>query len=210
MTYIISQSLHQHIDKIQEAELNNFGSFYITNIEGVHLTCNQTMLDWAGLSHIDEFVGKTCRQTPWAEYADQFEENNQYVISTNQANQFFEHATIANGQLVFAISYKKPFYYQDKVIGICGWSQRIKLDQLACSRPLSGTTIFVDTRKNHIISISQRRKKSLYWLLQGLSTKEIASRCKLSVRTIEHHIEHIRRENGYESVRAILLWVRAF
>jgi DNA-binding CsgD family transcriptional regulator len=209
MPRLYSQSLHRHLEQLQESQFHSTGSFYACDTEGTYLACNQTQLDWIGLKQPDDLVGRATADTPWEEYSNQFHQHNQRVLAGKQAEQFFEYALTPEDDLIFAISHKEPLYIQDKLIGIQGRSIRLPLKQLNPNHPFSDNTVFVDTQTNKLIPISQRRRESLYLLLKGLSMKEIAQRRNLSNRTIEHHIEHIREQNGYTSIRDILLRVLA-
>lgn len=48
----------------------------------------------------------------------------------------------------------------------------------------------MNSEKSHLIT--KREEECLFWLSNGLTAKEIAREMKISHRTVEYHISHVR------------------
>lgn len=57
--------------------------------------------------------------------------------------------------------------------------------------------------KHHIIQLSQREKEILQLISEGHSTKEIASKINVSIKTVETHRQHIMQKVGIHNVAAL-------
>ena len=64
---------------------------------------------------------------------------------------------------------------------------------------------FIDKQKNSSLKLTQQQSQCLYYLLQGKGIKEIALEVQLSSRTVEHYISDIRKKNGYDSIKQLLV-----
>lgn len=64
---------------------------------------------------------------------------------------------------------------------------------LASERTLIHSKIFLhETINNNLAPLSKREKECAHYLIKGMSTKEMAMVLKVSPRTIESHIDHIK------------------
>lgn len=203
-----TQSLHKALDQLQESMFDAIGSFYIKDRSGAFLVGNRTQLRLLDMKNPQDLLGKRAKETPFAKYADRFAENDAVVLKNNKLTQFFEYAINGQGELLYAVSHKRPFYHRDQLVGICGLSLLLPSHQLNNASVLSDKTEFIDTRQGKVLCVSEQRRESLFYLLQGLSIKAIAERRGLSHRTVEHHLEHFRETNGYASLKDVLLHVR--
>lgn len=64
---------------------------------------------------------------------------------------------------------------------------------------------FKDKQRNSFLKLTQQQSQCLYYLLQGKGIKEIALEMHLSSRTVEHYITDLRRKNGYDSTKQLLI-----
>ncbi|GHS87164.1 hypothetical protein AGMMS49957_06560 [Synergistales bacterium] len=60
--------------------------------------------------------------------------------------------------------------------------------------------------------LTSREKEILYWLSQGLSNAEIASRTVLSEKTVKNHVSHILKKLGLRdrTQAAVMAWRTGF
>ncbi len=64
---------------------------------------------------------------------------------------------------------------------------------------------FKDKQRNSFLTLTQQQSQCLYYLLQGKGIKEISLELQLSSRTVEHYITDLRRKNGYDSTKKLLI-----
>ena len=57
--------------------------------------------------------------------------------------------------------------------------------------------------RRHVVQLSQREKEILQLISEGHSTKEIASKINVSVKTVETHRQHIMQKVGAHNVAAL-------
>lgn len=98
-------------------------SIYLKDLQGVYLTCNQYMLDMAGLGSKDQIIGKTDYDLPWSRQADKIRIIDQAVIQQNKQFQVEEQPEIYNGHFKTFLSTKSPFVNsKNEIIGVIGVS----------------------------------------------------------------------------------------
>lgn len=205
----MSNSLSSHIDMLQETMLESMVNFFIKDLKGTYLCLNKKLITYSNLNDVSDLIGKTDRTLTQHKFALKIRENDQTVITHKKPVQLIEYGGTCDDKVFFFISHKKPFYYNNKLVGVYGTSLEIPVGELHSSTPLSDKTEFYDTQKNKLLQATPSKKRVLYWHLKGYTIPEIAEKLGLSKRTVEHYLAFIKDENGYTSVREMLLYVRA-
>lgn len=178
-------------------------SVYFDNSSGVIQQLNERNIELCGFDSIHHAIGKS--------YFDRFTTQtshsllkNDHSIMKHEKVQIFEEAILQKDSSTFsqALSVKMPWYNnRNKVIGLFGISIILGKDSLADSLALiakMGMLIPTENLSAHIgfetkgIYLSKQQRCCAELLLEGLSTKEIAERMKLSPRTIESYIDYIK------------------
>lgn len=127
---------------------------------------------------------------------------NDSVVLKNEKMQIFEETMIHNkDDLTYQVlSVKMPWYNdKNKLIGLFGCSINLGKDSLAESLTLITKIGFLVpenllVKKNsiNVAHLSNQQRKCSTYLLAGLTIKEIATRMKLSPRTVEHYIDNMK------------------
>lgn len=99
------------------------GSIYWKDLKGRYLGCNRFVLEMAGLSHIDEIIGKTDFDMPWKDLAEVISATDMKVISSGVPVESEEAPILKNGKKIFMISNRRPLLNnKGETIGIVGTS----------------------------------------------------------------------------------------
>ena len=94
--------------------------------------------------------------------------------------------------------YKIPFKDKlGKTIGILGTSILTENNQLQLHNTISEYNHHICHKENFKLSnkcVSKREKECLYYLIRGMTAKEIGRALNLSPRTIEFYIENMKKK----------------
>lgn len=97
------------------------GYFFIKDIDGIYVNCNESMAFLAGLTSPKDITGKTDYDLPWKENADLLRANDKAVMQSRKENALEEVMKSADGKVSSYVVSKKPIYDdQNNVIGISG------------------------------------------------------------------------------------------
>lgn len=99
------------------------GSVYWKDKDGLYLGCNDSLLDMAGM---DDVVGKTDYDMPWAAQADVIRQNDIKVMQSGLTIEVEEYPTLANNQNTIVLTRKTPLKnLQGDIVGVIGISLNI-------------------------------------------------------------------------------------
>jgi hypothetical protein len=199
------KTLDKHLEMIHEVMYDTPGNFYIKDLKGAYLYVNKNARKVAGIN----LEGKTDWQAPWDRYAEWYQECDKNAIRLNRCYQSRDLIKDCFQSIDPIVSHKKPFYHNKVLIGSSGVSLVIPNAQLANQTVYSDKVSFFDIVRRQELILSPRHRQILFWTLRGLSARVVAEKLTISNRTTEHHIKAIKEENGYESLKDILLQVRA-
>lgn len=192
---------------------------YWKNKEGIYMGMNQAtfevMKDY-GISKFSEFVGKKDNDIYFSESANKYKENDLRVI-TERAFIVTEELLISpRGDKIPQLSMKKPIYNEDgRITGVLGNTVTINLTNVKnLENQLSRFITFPENENiinklkffmtfSFLISsetsgpqwsnpLTLQEKKLSYYLLKGMTSKEIGRTLSLSYRTIERHMENMK------------------
>jgi rsbT co-antagonist protein RsbR len=89
------------------------------------LGCNQRFLVDAGLSSVDEVIGKTDFEMPWKEHAARYQEDDRAVIAYGPQFNIEEQLTRSDGSIIWLRTNKAPLRRDGEVIGVLGMYEDI-------------------------------------------------------------------------------------
>lgn len=202
-------TIWQHITESYQQLYNPLGFFCVKDLSGHFCHFNEYLMEYAGYSSPHEMLGKTDFDTPWADQAANIRKNDRLVISTRRGYLFYESIQNQSGEFRLYVSNKKPLYRNNVLTGVLSLSIEAPAESIVGALHFSDKMKFVDIRRHTELILTTRQKETIYWMLCGHSTKEIAQLMKLSSRTIEHYINSIKEANNYSCIRDMLLHVRA-
>jgi DNA-binding CsgD family transcriptional regulator len=165
---------------------------------------NKTVAKMAGFASPDEAIGKYDCDLPCdlANYANQFVAMDRRVMREDKQYRMIEVYQYANGRHALLTSKAPLKDSKNTIIGTVFYSiilesyEFIKLASILSQyhRYYSSLNFgsYVIEPVNNQFSLSVRESEVLFYLLRGKTAKQIASTLKLSPRTIEDYIDHIK------------------
>ncbi len=180
---------------------------YFVDRESRLLNVNSASVEILGAQSEREVFQKTAGHFTSKELGLQVLENNNAVINSASMKTIEETGTRSDNFLVQAFSFKFPWYFEDKIIGLFGCS--IKLDanswggfsytlfQLMQTGLLTPGNVLprpLEISACSDVYLSRREKEVLYHLAYGRKIQTIADALKLSKRTIETYMERIKKK----------------
>lgn len=162
---------------------------YSTDKNHVIMGCNDTQATDIGLACEQEAIGKCVYDFYEKCDTDIFILSNEEILKTGVRKTFVETANFFDiGKTVTYLSYKYPLTNaKGKIIGVMGMS------------------VTVDQTPSNKCNLSPQQKKCFQLLLKGFNSEEIAEQMRLSRRTIEHYIAHIKVKLKCKSMRELIL-----
>lgn len=148
-----------------------------------------------GLTSGKELIGLDSREL-WPQDTETILTNDKRVLFEKKPLLFIEHSCYPTHHSNNYLSYKMPLTLNSKkIIGIIGVAIIIK-ELSSISDLLASWGAHEKTKKpeEEPSLLTRRQMTCLYHLTKGLRAKEIARALNLSPRTIEHHIEAIKRK----------------
>lgn len=176
--------------------------FFWKDKPGKYLGCNQSLAQVLGFQKPCDMKGCTDYDLSWTDSAATFTTNDAEVVSKHKPKSIIETGKLFDGKMSSAMSYKLPLRLRNKkVIGIISLSIPFDQDELISS-------LLKNTKMKHAYAdiyqykylvdtiaankLTTRQKECLYYLVKGMSAKEIAYALKLSPRTVEHYLETVK------------------
>lgn len=158
------------------------------------LSANTYQAEIAGVSRVKDMIGKSDYDMPWCDVAETIRKADQLVMTENKTFILEEYGTVANGKKSAFLVSKSPFRDENgKLLGIVGTAVNIGHHR---------QTLFLDTMKpvgNSSIDISnvyltKKEIECIRWMIHGKSSTEIATLSHVSKRTVETHMNNIKRK----------------
>ncbi len=159
-----------------------------------------------GFRSVEQMLGVSDENVPckMAEFYEVFQREDRRVMETGQPKKFIEIMCCANDEWRIFLVCKKPEFNHDKTVGTLGFC--IDVTSLLCSfmpnyinamqrKNLQENAIqqsYVVTENYDELNLTPRQSHCLFYLLRGMSYKQIASNLKISPRTVENHIEFLK------------------
>lgn len=151
---------------------------YCKDKDGRYLDCNNAALEFLQLEK-EDLINKYDAEMPWRDCAIKWRENDLKVITANETLRFHETMIYKNSKYIH-LAIKMPIYNGKQIKGT------LSLLKLQHQEILNG--------KSQSSQLTKRQLECIYYLMNGLTLKEIAHQLKISPRTVEHHIEVIKNK----------------
>lgn len=175
---------------------------YWKDLDGTILGCNELQATNYGAKKSIDLLGKTDFDMQSKNIADTIIRNDQEVMRTG-CKTILETVKLFNGQMQVFLSHKMPLCDLDgNVIGVFG--QSFLLDQqnsftenrgFFVNKLISSIVEFENGRLNvDGITLAKRETECLYYLVRGMSAKQIANQLTLSYRTVEYYLEQLKNK----------------
>lgn len=160
--------------------------FYLKNLKGKYIGGNDYLAQDVGFKQGNDLIGYTDYDL-WPRNIKLIHANDQKVVAQQKSLIFYESGIRANNTLIRVISHKAPLRARNnKIIGNIGLS--IILDSLLKEEKL----------------LTKRQLDCLFYLVKGMTAKQIAKKLDLSHRTIEHYIDAIKIKLKCENRRDLI------
>lgn len=179
-----------------ENEINHPFVLFYKDLKGVYQLNNETHNSVTGFCESKDIIGLTDYDLVWSDSAPFFRKNDQKVITTGTPGIFLESGFIKDKKKVNFLSAKKPLKTRsNKISGILGLGiifthdQSVELFSRLLLQPPKNFVLDVNTDNS---CLSQRQLDCLYYLVLGMTQKEIAKQMKLSPKTVEHYLDVIK------------------
>lgn len=151
---------------------------------GKYQGSNHCQAQDAGFEKGEDLLGLTDQDLSWKKEAAKLRHNDAKVMKSEKIIIFSEDATIVDDNFIKGISYKAPVRLRsNKIVGVMGLSMIVR-ENIG----LQADTLLIETG----VRITKRQNECLYYLVKGMTMKQIAAALKLSPRTIEHYIENLK------------------
>lgn len=179
---------------------------YWKNCEGQYIGCNDLQAKNMSLNKNSEVIGKTDFDFYWKNVANIYWDNDQEVIGNNSPKIACEPMRLADGSIEDGISYKIPLLSADGAsIGVFGLSFRLTekssvynyyglLGSIGMPHAVPQREVKIDNTR-----LSKREIECLYYLVRGMSAKQIANQLTLSYRTVEYYFERMKDKLSCDS-----------
>lgn len=169
------------------------GSVFCKDKAGTYLAVNRIQLSMNGNVNM---LGKKDSDMHWIEQAPMLQQNDHQIIHSEKFRTFIEPSFMADKKLRTFLSYKFPLKSKsNKTIGIFGMAV------LFDDSKLMNTWLFelgflnpanLLTRNNK--NLTRREMDCLYYVVRGMTMKQIAASMNLAPKTIEHYLEAIKKK----------------
>lgn len=177
---------------------------YWKDLKGNYVGCNPLMLQANGMQSEHELIGKTDLELFGQKHAPVLMKNDREVCQRDKSNTYIELAQEYNNYAESHryLSYKAPIRSQHgKMMGIFGLSFLLNGEDslftaLSEISSLINPGIFENLLKqtsNRVPTcLSKQQTECLYFLVKGMSCKQIANMLGLSHRTVERYLDTVK------------------
>lgn len=165
---------------------NNLGeTFCIKDANRKYLYANKNFLNILGVDKVDDLENLTDYDLYKRKEAEVYREKDKFTIKNNRLINSHQIVTGENGYHMILIN-KSLMYENGTVSGII--CHGVRLGSHPLTQPL----------------LAQRERECICYLYQGYSHAEIAKELKISVRTVEYHVENLKTKTNSESKSDVL------
>jgi len=188
--------------------------------DSMFMGCNEKLPSLAGLSSQTDIIGKGDIDMPWGKngYADVFRQEDLEVINEGTISFTLGKYFYFDKERV-TLTKKIPLCNKENhTIGVINFIHELQPNLTSILQELK--KLDIDTNpdlllyiKNNLLkkdehfNFSLREEECLYYLLRGLSTKEIGRRINLSYRTVEFYIEGIKNKLNCRKISQLIVKV---
>lgn len=187
------------------------GNVYWKNLEGIYLGCNDRQVEALGFTSRDQWIGNTIHQIvprnlP-VEIAENVDAIDNLIMQTGVGRCITELGPSYNGGLCYYLSTKFPLRNKSgKIVGLFGISNEIINGDLKSAQgmladaglPLNDwigqrNYFFPKSKKQSVTDLlSKREIECIYYLVRGMTARQIGEELDLSHRTVEFYLERVK------------------
>lgn len=176
---------------------------YIKDEYSRYIYVNDNVLSFYNLTDLDQIYYKTDHEIYWHKYAKQYMDNDAQAITLGKFQAIEPTVTLDGGE-AFILSNKYGFRdAKTKQYVMLGISKVIGENAMQLLLPSiygqhqdklnEESYLFNQIVNEHAeTKLTEKELDILYYTLHGLSQKQVADKIKLSVRTVEDYINHIK------------------
>jgi DNA-binding CsgD family transcriptional regulator len=180
---------------------------YFLDTRSHMVAVNEETAELVGRQTISDTLGKTAIDFCSSEFGSLCLYNDSSVIASGKSKVIEETGHRNDDALLQVISFKLPWYLDDKIIGLLGFSIYTDADSFNDFAPSLSqllSTGLLDSNasglipkfryNNFDIHLSQRENEIMMHLSRGRTAKNIAIILGISYRTVENHIARIKNK----------------
>jgi DNA-binding CsgD family transcriptional regulator len=166
---------------------------YWKDRDGKYLANNDTQAQHSGYRESRDLIGLTDYDLAWSTSAPSLRNNDMKVMKLRSPETFLESGMLQDNFMVYSFSAKIPLLTKSmKADGMLGLSLIFTLEQFPefLMLLLSGQNNSYISME--IFSLTQRQLDCVYYLILGMTLKEIGCALHLSHKTVEHYLNNIK------------------
>lgn len=195
-------STHTDIDSFLN---DSCASAYWKDKNGSYRGMNAVFVRVSNAKSPVDVLGKTDRDLLWAEQAPILIKNDQEVIHTGCTKMVLEPVKSFTGDIHYYLSHKTPVRARSgKIMGVLGQSFLIdngnsiataidEVNKFGFSIPESTQKKLAGIESSHKAScLTKRQMECLFYLVKGMTIKQIANTLHLSPKTVEHYLDAVK------------------
>jgi len=159
------------------------------------ITVNKYQAELAGFANEKDMIGKSDYDMPWCDVADVIRKADALTLSENKTIVLEEYAIVADGTKSAFLVTKSPFRDEHgNVLGIAGTSINITRQRQTLFSDDSTPSLDHWDNNASKIYLSKKEIACVNWMIKGKSSLEIATIFGISKRTVEAHMNNIKRK----------------
>jgi DNA-binding CsgD family transcriptional regulator len=182
---------------LQEQIVNNLYLFVgIKDKNFRYIFCSEKVAEVAGMDSPQQMIGKTDYDFIWRDRADLYRAGDECVLSGHTYLNQPELQTQIKGLAKILVSKNRVFNRSDRCIGVMFYNVDVSDFYLKRKSPE-----FIDTKTRFYLGpyfnneyLTKRETEVLKDILVGYTTPQIAELLNLSTRTVETHIDKIKKK----------------
>jgi len=179
------------------------GIVFVKDENSRYIDANNVYLDFTGISSNSHIFGLTDYELPSCEFADHYKEDDLYALAFGRLF-IVEPVVACNGDQKIVLTHKYSFFDEStSTNGLVAFGSFVEWDNfktllsITAGKDLKSLKISTPLFDSLIDQFScealtAREGEILFYLLHGLSCREIATKLHLSIRTVEVHTLNIK------------------
>ena len=197
------------IETIYECIYELPGLHYLTALNGSLLAVNRNIIIEAGVSD-SQILGRSVFCEASRMFEAMYRRLDNVAKQQERVAKGYEVCASYDGRVFSVLTHKKPVYHNGQLFAVLGCSLESPAPAESTNETFTPDTIFFDSSRGAVLNVTAKQGRILFYLLKGMTAREIADCIFLSKRTVEHHIEAIKDTQGYASSRDLCLSICAF
>lgn len=172
------------------------GNVYWKNREGVYLGCNQNTTNLVRCSSSNCIIGNSIHDVFEKKFAERIADEDETIMINNKESILEEIGFDLKYQPAIYLSKKIPTHnFKGEVIGLFGISIDIthqKNIQFVETTLNKFSNYVIEQKYKTLPTLAKRELECLYFIIRGMTAKQIGKALNLSFRTVESYIENMK------------------